>query len=137
MEVVLGMSFFTLGNADIQFAKKELIWRTYITEEALSTICRVKIIDQKEFAKVALDKNVEAFVVHFSSLKSKMTVHPAKKAQLALLLTKKVTLPTKYPNFADISWRCQQTYSQSGPEQMSMRSSQKRANYHLIDPSIA
>ena len=45
MEVILSMLFLTLSNADIQFAEKKLTWRTYITEEALSTIRQVKIID--------------------------------------------------------------------------------------------
>ena len=41
-------------------------------------------------------------MVHISSLKSRMTIHPAKEAQLALLLAKKVTVPTEYLDFADI-----------------------------------
>ena len=102
MEVVLGMLFFTLSNADVQFAEKELTWRTYTTEEAFPTTRQVEIIDQKEFAKGAWDENVEAFVVHISSLKSRMTIQPARKAQLALLLAKKVTVPIEYLDFADV-----------------------------------
>ena len=49
-----------------------------------------------------LNENVEAFVVHVSSLRLRMSIHPARKAQLALLLTKKVTLPIEYLDFADI-----------------------------------
>ena len=49
-----------------------------------------------------LDKNIEAFVVHDSSLKSKTTIYPARKTQLALQLAKKVTVPTKYSDFADM-----------------------------------
>ena len=45
MEVVLGMSFLFLSNADVQFAKKKLTWRTYTTKEALPTTRQVKIID--------------------------------------------------------------------------------------------
>ena len=74
------MLFLTLSNADIQFAEKELIWKTYTTKEVLPTTHQVKIIDWKKFAKAVLDKNVEAFVVHVSSLRLKMTIHPAKKA---------------------------------------------------------
>ena len=80
MEVVLGMSFLTLSNADVQFAKKELTWRTYTTKKALPTIRHVKIINQREFAKAVLDENVKAFEVHVSSLGSKMTIHPARDA---------------------------------------------------------
>ena len=58
MVVVLGMPFLTLSNADIQFAEKELIWRSYTAAEALPTTKRVEIINKKEFAKAALDENV-------------------------------------------------------------------------------
>ena len=74
------MPFLTFNNVDVQFAKKKLTWRTYTTKEALSTTRQVKIIDQKEFAKAALDGNVEAFVVHVSSLGSKISIYPARKA---------------------------------------------------------
>ena len=40
--------------------------------------------------------------MHVRSLGSRMTIHPAKEAQLALLLAKKVTVPTEYLNFADV-----------------------------------
>ena len=78
MEVVLGMPFLTFSNADIQFAEKELTWRTYTTEDALPTTRRVELIDKKEFAKAALDENIEVFVVHVSSLSlgSKMIIYP-------------------------------------------------------------
>ena len=31
------MTFFAIRNADIQFAEKELTWRSYTAAEALST----------------------------------------------------------------------------------------------------
>ena len=40
--------------------------------------------------------------MHVSSLGSKMSIYLARKAQLALLLIKKVTMPTKYSDFADV-----------------------------------
>ena len=102
MEVVLGMPFLSLSNADVQFAEKKLTWRTYTTKKALPTTRRVEIIDRKEFAKAALDENVEAFVVHVSSLGLRMTIHPAREAQLASLLTEEVTVPVEYSDFADV-----------------------------------
>lgn len=56
MKVVLGMPFLTLSNADIQFAERELAWRTYTAAEALPTTRRVEIID-KEFAAAALNED--------------------------------------------------------------------------------
>ena len=102
IKVVLGMPFLTFRNADIQFAEKKLTWKTYTTEEVLPTTRQVKIINQKEFAKAALDKNVETFVVHVSSLGSKISIDPAREVQLALLLTKKVTVLVKYSDFANV-----------------------------------
>ena len=51
---------------------------------------------------MALNENVEAFVVHISFLGLKITIHPAREAQLALLLAKELTVPTKYSDFANI-----------------------------------
>ena len=102
MKVVLGMPFLIFNNADVQFAEKKLTWRTYTTKKAFPTTRQVKIINQKKFAKAALDKNIEAFVVHVSFLGSRMSIYPAKKTQLASLLTKKVTVPTEYSDFANV-----------------------------------
>ena len=49
IEVVLGMLFLTLSNADIRFAERKLVWRTYSATKALSTTQRVEIIGKKEF----------------------------------------------------------------------------------------
>ena len=53
MDVVLGMPFFTLSNADIRFAKRKLVWRRYTAAEAMPTTRRAEIND-KEFAAKAL-----------------------------------------------------------------------------------
>ena len=104
MEVVLGMLFLTFSNADIQCAEKKLIWRSYTTKEALFTTRKVEIINRKEFDKAALDNNIGVFKVHvsFLSLRSKMIIHPAQEAQIASLLVKKIIVPAKYSDFADI-----------------------------------
>ena len=102
MKVVSSMLFLTLNNADVKFAKKELTWKTCTIKEALPTICWVKLIDRKEFVTTVLDENIKAFVVYVSSLESRMTIHLARKAQLALLLVKKVTVLAEYSNFADM-----------------------------------
>ena len=49
-----------------------------------------------------MDKNIEALVVHISSLKLMISIHLAKQAQLALLLTKKFTVLVEYLDFADV-----------------------------------
>ena len=61
------------------------------------------MIDKKEFAKAALDKNIEAFVVYITSLNlSSILIHPARKAQITLLLAEEVKIPTEYSDFLDI-----------------------------------
>ena len=49
-----------------------------------------------------MDENIEAFVVHISSFWSKITIYPPRKAQMALLLAKIVTVSAKYMDFADV-----------------------------------
>lgn len=69
MEVVLKMAFLSLSNADVEFAKSgKLTSRSYDTIKALPTISAVKLIKKKEFAKVALDKNSDTFVVYIATL---------------------------------------------------------------------
>ena len=123
IKVVLGMPFLTLSNVDIQFAEKKLTWKTYTTKEALPITCLVEIINQKEFAKAALDDNIDAFVVYVSSLELRMSIHPARKAQLALLLTKEVIVPTKYWDFADVLLE----------KSANVLSERTRANKHAIE----
>ena len=47
----------------------------------MPTTQKVEFIDKEEFAKAALDKNIDAFVVHvsFLSLRLKIIIHLAKK----------------------------------------------------------
>ena len=103
MEVVLEIPFLTFSNANIQFAEKELTWRTYTTKDTLSITCQIEIINKKEFAKAALDENVKAFIVHVALFTSKMIIHPARQAQIASLLAEEVTVPAEYADFVDIS----------------------------------
>ena len=49
-----------------------------------------------------LDKNFETFVIHVAFLSLVSGIYPDKKAQIASLLNKKVKIPDKYSNFADI-----------------------------------
>lgn len=49
---------------------------------------------------MALDENVEVFVVHVSSLR--LSIYLAKKTGLALLLAEKLTVPAEYADFADV-----------------------------------
>ena len=89
IEVVLGMLFLTFSNADIKFAEKKLIWRTYTTVKALPTTKRVESINKKEFAKAVLDEESETFVIHIAALEAAlagMTINTLQKAQILALI---------------------------------------------------
>ena len=101
-EIVLGMPFLTLSNADVQFVEKELTWRSYTTAEALPTTKWVELINKKKFAKVALDEKSETFVIYVASLNLTPGIHPDRAAQIASLLTEEVKIPDEYSDFTDV-----------------------------------
>ena len=70
MEVVLKMLFLIFSNADIQFAEKILIWRSYTAAEALPTTKWVKLIDKRKFAKATLVSEFKTFLVHIIALEA-------------------------------------------------------------------
>ena len=101
------MPFLILSNADIQFAEKELTWRSYTAAEALPTTKRVELIDKKEFAKAALDEKSETFVVHVAALEAplaEMAIHPSQAAQILALIQDKAPtkVPPKYADYANV-----------------------------------
>ena len=70
----------------------------------MPTTRKIELINKKDFIKQTLDENIPVFIVHVSSLSRglKMTIYPAKKAQIVLLLAKKVTIQVKYSDFANV-----------------------------------
>lgn len=103
IKMVLEMIFLTLNDVNIQFVEKKFTWRSYIIVKALPTIKQVEIIDKKAFAKIILDKTVEIFVVYIISFNlSLISIYLAQKAQIALLIAKKVKISAKYLNLSNI-----------------------------------
>lgn len=86
MEMVLEMPFFSLSNVDIKFEKRGLTWTKYRAAKVLPTSCRIKLIDKKEIAKAALDRNSKTFLIHVVVLKAKklagMTIYFFKASQM-------------------------------------------------------
>ena len=105
IEVVLKMPFLALSKVEINFAKRELNWRTYNLNEALPTTKQVQTIDPKEIAAVALVLNKEAFVVYVAYLRAKMSIHLAWEAQIVSLFTKEVSVPKEYADFSNIFFK--------------------------------
>ena len=63
-EVVLGMLFLKINNADVAFDEKTLTWKSYTTNKALPTTERVQLVDPKEFVIATLDVDSKTFIVH-------------------------------------------------------------------------
>ena len=81
-DTVLGISFLTISNADVDFQARNLQWRSYTTGDILPTTRRVEQIGKKEFPAAALDPEYGAFVVHIPALcvDSGDKVHLSKRA---------------------------------------------------------
>ena len=67
------MPFLTPSKANIRFAERELVWRTFTAAKALPTTKRVEIIDKREFAAAALNADDETFLVYVVALAEPMT----------------------------------------------------------------
>ena len=107
------MPFLTLSDADIDFLDRELRWRTYTTEEALSTIKRVELVGNKEFAAIALDPESETFIVYVALFNSdaspnssplELNIHPSRRPQVSGLIAEEAhtKVSAKYSDFADV-----------------------------------
>lgn len=70
----------------------------------MSITKQVELINKKEFAKAALNKNIKTFVIYilFPYLGLKNLIHNLKKTQIALLLIKKAIILIKYLDFFNI-----------------------------------
>ena len=83
--MILGMSFLSLSNANIEFAGLgKLTWRSYMAAEAIPTTNWVELINKKKFAKAALNENSETFVIYVAALEvpTTMLIHPSRALQM-------------------------------------------------------
>ena len=106
---VLGMPFFTLSGADVDFLKKKLWWRSYTIKKALLTTKRVELVRKKEFAAAAFDSGHETFIIHVVFLRSlsstqESDIHHSRRTQIAALVANEAltSISTKYSDFADV-----------------------------------
>lgn len=78
MEIVLGILFLTFSNINIQFVRKKVSYRFYITAQALLTTKQVEFINKKEYIRVVLNKKLETNEVDITALKillAKMSIY--------------------------------------------------------------
>ena len=82
-EVVLGMPFLKISNANIAFGEGTLTWKSYTTIKALPTTKRVQLVNPKEFVIAPLDADSKTFVMHVAIREQEeMAMGPGKKAQI-------------------------------------------------------
>lgn len=77
----------------------------YIAAKALLLIQQVELIDEKEFAKAALDENFKTFMMNVAALKAlKMAIHPSRTAQVVSLKANKASTEIlfEYSDYADV-----------------------------------
>lgn len=56
------------------------MWKLYTIIKTLSTIKQIKLINKKNFIKIALDENIKAFVIFVTFLNlSLMSIYSVKK----------------------------------------------------------
>ena len=96
------MPFLALNKVEINFEERELTWRTYSLNEALPTTKRVQMINRKELAAAALAPDKEAFVIYVAYLGAKISIDPAREAQMALLLAEEISVLKEYADFSDV-----------------------------------
>ena len=105
--MVLGMLFVILSDADVDFLKRKLWWRSYTIEKALPTTKQIELVRKKEFAAAAFNLRHETFIVHVAILESfsqKNNNHLFCRAQIAVIVANEapISLPIKYSDFADV-----------------------------------
>ena len=104
-EVILGMFFLKISNANVAFGEETLMWKSYTTNKALSTTKQVQLVHPKKFVIAALDADSEIFNVHVTIWKQKkMPVHSKRQAQVWALLFDKASTAVlaEYSNYSDI-----------------------------------
>ena len=63
-EVILGMLFLKLSNADISFSERILTWKSYTTNKILLITKQVQLINPQEFVIAVLDADSKMFIVN-------------------------------------------------------------------------
>ena len=104
LEMILEILFFTLSKADIWFAERKLVWRTYTAAEALPMTKRVEIIDKREFAAAALNADNENFVVYIVVLVKSTTIliYSSCQAQVTTPTSEETGISAEYSDFSNV-----------------------------------
>ena len=94
-EMVLGMLFLNISNADISFNKGTFMWKFYIINKVLPITKHVQLIDPKDSVIAALDINSETFVIHVAIKElEEMPVYSEKQGQIEAQSKAQVGIPS-------------------------------------------
>lgn len=63
---------------------------------------RFRFLVKRKFGATTPNLGKKAFVIHVAYFKAKISIYPACKAQITLLMVEKVTIPAKYLNYLDL-----------------------------------
>lgn len=113
LEIIFGMPFLTLNNADINFLDQKLRWKTYTTKEALLTTRHVELVGKKKFATTVFHPEHEIYIFHIGSVSFDMSpstssleldVNTFYRLYISGLIDQEALtkVPNEYINFANI-----------------------------------
>ena len=68
LNVILGMPLLTFSRADVWFAERKFVWKTYTAVETIPMTRKVEIINKTEFVVAALNPDNRIFAVHIAAL---------------------------------------------------------------------
>ena len=76
-EVILGMLFLKISNANMAFGERTFTWKSYTINKALPTTEQVRLVNPKKFVIAVLDADNKTFVVHVAIWERKeMAMNP-------------------------------------------------------------
>lgn len=75
---------------------------TYITKKTFLITCGIKFINMIKFAKIALDKNIKAFMMYINGFVARMIFYLAQKVYISLLMVEKFNIFAKCSDFSKI-----------------------------------
>lgn len=83
------MPFLSLNNTDVKFVESDIFtWKSYDNAKVLLITSWVQLIDKHKFAKVALNRNFDTFVVYVAAIEVTIAViliYLSQTAQIAVL----------------------------------------------------
>ena len=106
-EMVFGILFLILNDANVDFLDWKLRWRTYTTQKALLTTKCIKLVEKKKFVVAAIELKYKTFVVFVTSLSPTLFnigVYLFYKPQMASLIAENLLIKVfaKYVDFTDV-----------------------------------